>query len=222
MWFLDFQRDIVNFSTDNRCSILYKLKTTDYKKEPQILFRLKDGDESALAELIGLYKQPLALAMLRMLKSREDVEELLQELFLRVWKNREQIDAERPIRAYLYKIAENLVYDRLRKAAREKQLAVDYFANLVEAYSHIEEGVFDQETKAFLQEAIDQLPAQRKRVFELCKIEGRSYEEVSQMLAISIATVNSHITNANSTLKAYFRQRPELATVVFLSVLFSI
>ena len=185
-----------------------------------MLLRLKAGDQLALEELMSRYKGPLALSMSRLIKSREDIEELLQELFLRVWKNRDNLDTERYL-GYLYKIAENLVYDRLRKAAREKRLSVDYFTHIIEAYSHIEEGIFDKELLAVLQRGIQQLPEQRRRVFELCKIEGKSYEEVSQLLSISVATVNSHITNANASIKAYFKQHPELASMVLLAFLFA-
>lgn len=196
------------------------MKNITYTTESDILLRLKAGDELALEELMSRYKGQLALSMSRLIKSREDIEELLQELFLRVWKNRDNLDPERYL-AYLYKIAENLVYDRLRKAAREKRLSVDYFAHIIEAYSHIEEGIFDKELLAVLQRGIQQLPEQRRRVFELCKIEGKSYEEVSQLLSISVATVNSHITNANASIKAYFKQHPELASMVLLVFLFA-
>lgn len=185
-----------------------------------MLLRLKAGDQLALEELMSRYKGPLALSMSRLIKSREDIEELLQELFLRVWKNRDKLDTERYL-AYLYKIAENLVYDRLRKAAREKRLSVDYFTHIIEAYSHIEEGIFSKELLELLQRGIQQLPEQRRRVFELCKIEGKSYEEVSQLLSISVATVNSHITNANASIKAYFKQHPELASMVLLLFIFA-
>jgi len=107
----------------------------------------------------------------------------------------------------------------LRKLAHEKRLVADYFTHLTEVYSHIEEGVFNQETKDILNQAIDQLPAQRRRVFILCKIEGRSYEEVSRLLSISVATVNTHITNANTTLRNYFQQRPDLSFLIVLALL---
>jgi len=194
------------------------LKNTPNTTESEILLRLKAGDELALQELMSRYKGPLAVSMSRLIKSREDIEELLQELFLRVWRNRDNLDTER-YRGYLYKIAENLVYDRLRKAAREKRLSVDYFTHIIEAYSHIEEGIFGKEMLEVLQRGIQQLPEQRRKVFELCKIEGKSYEEVSQLLSISVSTVNSHITNANASIKAYFKQHPELASMV-LTVFF--
>lgn len=194
------------------------MKNIPNTTESEILLRLKAGDELALQELMSRYKGPLAVSMSRLIKSREDIEELLQELFLRVWRNRDNLDTER-YRGYLYKIAENLVYDRLRKAAREKRLSVDYFTHIIEAYSHIEEGIFGKEMLEVLQRGIQQLPEQRRKVFELCKIEGKSYEEVSQLLSISVSTVNSHITNANASIKAYFKQHPELASMV-LTVFF--
>lgn len=187
--------------------------------EKDVLRRLRAADEAAFNELMERYKRPLAKSMLRILKSREDTEEALQELFVRVWMNRTAIDPERPIKAYLFRIAENLVYDLLRKAAREKRLVAEYFTHLSEAYLHVEEQLFDEETKTILRDAIAQLPEQRRRVFELCKVEGKSYEEVSRQLSISIATVNSHITNANAFLREYFRSRPDLASAVLAGLL---
>ena len=209
-----------NFKTNNS-NIYPRLNNIKNQKELLILSRLKHGDESSLQDFIFLYKRPLANAMLRMLKSREDVEELLQDLFLRVWNNRENIDPNRSYKAYIHKIAENLVLDKLRQSARDKNFVANYFCHIIEAYSHIEENIFDKETKAILNQALSHLPEQRRRVFILCKIEGRSYEEVSQLMSISTATINSHIVNANSSLKAYFAQRTDLATIVIVSLLFS-
>lgn len=205
----------------NNSNIYPRLNNIKNQKELLILSRLKNGDESSLQDFIFLYKRPLANAMLRMLKSKEDVEELLQDLFLRVWNNRENIDPNRSCKAYIHKIAENLVFDKLRQSARNKRFVVDYLCHIIEAYSHIEENIFDKETKEILNQALSHLPEQRRRVFTLCKIEGRSYEEVSQLMSISTATINSHIVNANSSLKAYFAQRTDLATIVIVSLLFS-
>jgi len=187
--------------------------------DTSIINRLKDGDELAMKELITKYKSTLAQSMMRILKSQEDVEDLLQELFIRIWTRRQDIDTDLSFHAFIYRIAGNLVYDRLRKLAHEKRLVADYFTHLTEVYSHIEEGVFNQETKDILNQAIEQLPEQRRRVFILCKIEGRSYEEVSRLLSISVATVNTHITNANTTLRNYFQQRPDLSFLIVLALL---
>ncbi|WP_312186642.1 sigma-70 family RNA polymerase sigma factor [Sphingobacterium sp.] len=184
-----------------------------------IITRLKEGDELAMKELITKYKSTLAQSMMRILKSQDEVEDLLQELFIRIWTLREEINTDLSFQAFLYRIAGNLAYDRLRKLANEKRLVADYFTHLTEVYSHIEEGVFNQEIKTILDQAIEQLPEQRRRVFILCKIEGKSYEEVSKLLSISVATVNTHITNANNTLKNYFQQRPDLSFLIMLALL---
>src|SRR5690606_27930909 len=147
-------------------------------------------------------------------KSREDTEEVLQELFLRVWNHRQSIDPDRPIKAYLFRIAENLVYDLLRKAAREKRFISNYLTYITENYPYLDKGDLDADTQVILHQAIDQLPEQRRKVFLLCKMEGKSYEEVSQLLSISIATVNSHITNAHAFLREYFRSNPHLLSIL--------
>lgn len=187
--------------------------------EKDLLLRLREGDEAAFSQLMGHYKLPLAKSMLQILKSRENTEEGLQELFLRVWINRTKIDPERPLKAYLFRIAKNLVYDLLRKAAREKRLFAEHFTHLSEIYSHVEEEIFDKETQIILHDAIAKLPEQRRRVFQLCKIEGKSYEEASRILSISVATVNSHVTNANAFLRQHFRSIPDIVPMVIAGAL---
>src|SRR5690606_27170061 len=99
------------------------------------------------------------------------------------------------------RIAENMVFDFFRKASRERKLQDQLFLNREELYSHIEEQLIDKERKALLDSAINELSPQCRLVFKLCKLEGRSYDEVSKMLEISPNTISNHLTKAKKQLK---------------------
>ncbi len=191
-------------------------------EEYDLLLKLQDGDQQAFQTLMHTYKRMLAKRILYILKSPEDAEEVLQELFVRVWVNRAKINPKLPIKPYLFQIGENLVFDSLRKANREKRFVMAYKdTQTTEAYSHIEESLFLKENSELLHQMIAKVPEQSRKVFILCKLEGRSYDEVSKLLSISVATVNSHITKTNRLLREYLKDNAHISTLLIISYVFS-
>lgn len=183
--------------------------------EKKLLLRLRDGDSSAFEILMESYKRPLANRVLRLLKSKEDTEEVLQELFVRVWMNREKLDPQLSFKAYIFRIAENLVLDMLRQATRDRRFAAMYKSMQSDVYNPIEDQLHEQENRVLLHQILSHIPEQPRRVYMLCKLEGKSYEEVGKMLSISTATVNSHMTKANRFLREYLNKHPiKLASIV--------
>lgn len=173
--------------------------------EKELLIRLRAGDKNAFEQLYHTYKERLAANLFNLLKSWDEVEEKLQELFVRIWENRQQIDTEKPFQAYLYRIAINLVNDYFRNLAKDKKLADQLWMHLSELYEP--DFLLAQiKTDEELMRIIEQLPPQRKNVFKLCKLEGKTYAEVSRMLCISQAAVNDHITKANKFLYENFNK----------------
>jgi RNA polymerase sigma factor (sigma-70 family) len=83
-----------------------------------------------------------------------------------------------------------------------------------ELYSHVEEDIFYKQSKAEIDLAISQLPPQQKLVFTLCKLDGKSHEEVSKMLDISTSTVNNHIVTATKKLRQIILGNPSAATIL--------
>lgn len=189
--------------------------------EVEILIRLRAGDARAFSELYSRYKYRIAANLLKLLKSEELAEEVLQELFVKVWDTRHLLDPERSFRAYLFRIAENMVIDYYRKASRDKKIRDQLTASHSEIYSHIEETIFTKESALLLQGAIDLLPPQRRQVFTLCKLEGHSYKEVSELLGISHSTINDHLLKANRFLKQHFNKGTGTVVSVVLGAFFS-
>jgi RNA polymerase sigma-70 factor (ECF subfamily) len=124
---------------------------------------------------------------------------------MKIWNNRENIDINKSFRSYLFKIAENKVYDFFRKAARDKKKEAQLITIASSEYPPIEELLLTDEKAAILQKAIGSLPPQRQQVFRLCKLENKSYREVSELLGISVSTISDHIVKATKAIRDYFK-----------------
>lgn len=185
--------------------------------EQNIVRQLIAGKEAAFELLYNSYKRPLAANILRLVKSEELASEILQNLFIKVWNNRGQVDPEKPFKAYLYRMAKNMVVDVFRKAARDERLHQHLMRNATEIYSHIEEDIYQKEQESMVMATIDRLPPQRKRIFLLFKIEGKSYQEISDELGISKATINEHITKANRFLREQLIGPSSVTTVALIA-----
>lgn len=169
-----------------------------------LLTRLSQGDKKAFDELYEKYSHPLYLNLIKLTKSTEAAEELLQEIFVRIWNKRETLDIHTGLGGYLFKISQHLVYDFFRKARLDKKLHSRITETAAEEYTHIEETLLSKENRTLLYRAIDSLPPVRQQVFRMCKLEGRSYDEVAAQLGISISTVNDHIVKATRHIRRFF------------------
>src|SRR5690606_15820969 len=125
----------------------------------------------------------------------------------------------------LFSITYNQVRDFFRKAARDRRLEEQLVALTTECYEHIEQLLQRKETAAILDQAIGALPVQQRRIFILCRVEGRSYEEVASMLQLSIATIGNQLSKATKTVRNQLSARDLsflLASVIVGSALLKI
>lgn len=178
--------------------------------ESELVARLKQDDEKAFELLYHEYKHQIAPNLLRLLKSASVAEDLLHDLFLKIWENRAQLDQEQSFRAYLFRIAHNMVIDFFRKAARSRTYQEHLALNASLSYSHIEEMLDDHRKREFLHHALESLSPQSRLVFKLCKLEGKSYEEIGRLLQISTNTVSNHLVKASRHIKLHLANSAHL------------
>ncbi len=197
------------------------MRSINNSNEQFLVQRLAEGDQVAFEELYHLYSSRLLGYLIKLIKSEGHAAELLQEVFIKIWKNRSTIDAGQSFRSYLFRIAENSVYDFFRKVARERKLQAELININKEIYSHVEEECFNKENQQFLQNVIDTLPPKRRQIFRLIKMEDHSYEEVSALLNISTSTISDHIVKANKfvqeRLKGWNTTSIGIISLIFLS-----
>ena len=189
--------------------------------ERELLSLLKQGNEQAFEKIYKLYSSRLFGNVFRMVKSESTTQEILQDVFIKIWNNRASIDLDKSFRSYLFRIAENKVYDFFRKATRDKKIQAQLFAAATEEYEHIEEMIYKKENALLLQKAIDSLSPQRQQIFRLIKLDNKSYEEVSRQLGISVSTISDHIVKANKAIREFIFTHNDM-TIILFCLLFSI
>lgn len=182
----------------------FLLHDNSYQDEKKLLQLMAEGNKYAFEKIYNQYSDRLYSNLLRLVKSEVLAQELLQDTFIRIWDHRQKIDLEQSFPAYLFSIAQNLVYDFFRKTASDKKLRDELLATASIHYEHIEEDIFKREDLAFLNEVIETLPPQRRQVFRLCKLEGKSYIEVGKILGISTSTISDHIVKSTRYIKQKF------------------
>ena len=182
------------------------------------LARLKEGDQRAFNYFYEQHSLIIYRRLKKMVKIDTLADEFLQDVFVRLWEKRHLIDPEQSLKAYLHLIAQNLVYDFYRKLARESRLQEEVKYTLSELHDATQEDYYLKETNDLLQKAINNLPAQQKLVFTLCKMEGKSYEEVGRDLGISTSTINGHIVKATKSVKSYMTDQHKVAFGLLISI----
>lgn len=194
-------------------------RSGDPFNEKDLLERMRHGDVYAFHRIYDRYKGPLAHRVLLLLKADELVQDVLQDLFLKVWEHRSTIDPNKSFRAYLFRIISNQVTDIFRKVHREIVLQERLLHERSDGYCHIEEEVISKENIRLIHDALLKLPARQREIFVLHKFDGKSYKEISEELGIEPATINQHIYRAMQHLNRLVN--PKLPFIMlFLSIFF--
>ncbi|MFT3702125.1 MAG: sigma-70 family RNA polymerase sigma factor [Agriterribacter sp.] len=171
-----------------------------------LLSKIAAGDENAFTLLFERYRDKLFYYILRHTKSPEIAEEIVTDIFMKLWLGRELAEQIKDIGAFLHKVGYYKVMDFLRTTARHSRLQQVYLDNLgQQETASAAEPLLDDELKALLYQAINQLPPQRKLIYRLSKQEGLSHEQIADMLHLSPSTINNTIVAATRSITDYVK-----------------
>lgn len=182
--------------------------------ERELLLALQQGSRQAFEQIYHRFAPRLTVKLIQLVKSEEIAEDLLQDIFIKIWEMRSEIIIDRSFSAFLFTIATNLSYNSFRAATREQVRLANL--NLKENYSHIEEDLEFNETHHLFEEALSQLTDRQRTVYVMHKLDGKSYKEISGLLQISHSAINQHIQSANRQIRSFMKSR--LPNIMFLLV----
>ncbi|MBO9619861.1 MAG: RNA polymerase sigma-70 factor [Niabella sp.] len=185
--------------------------------DDRLLAQLKNGETKAFAAIYNKYHQQLYSYILYFIKDRQFAEDVLQEVFVKIWKHRERINPQLSFNSYIYRIARNAVLNRMRSMAYEK--VIEYAGDEQFSYSNNEDAFLWKQYSALFREAVEHLSEQRKKVFQLCREEKKTYANVSQELGIATSTVQDHMVKAIRFIKDYVTKRTGLQLDLFILIL---
>lgn len=177
----------------------------EYSPNPihqQLVFDLSKGDEKAFEKLYRLFSEKIYHLSRRMNLGHEDAEGVVQEVFLKIWKNRTQLNPELSINAYLIAIVRSLVIKKVKKDARFfafQQYNIPIIQGL--SSSGPEDDLIFEEFHQLTSDIIQQLPNSQQKIFILRNFENLSVEEIAEQLQLSRRTVENQIFRANKTVK---------------------
>jgi RNA polymerase sigma-70 factor (family 1) len=179
--------------------------------DEELLILLRNDDRLAFTAIYDRYNKDVYRYLYILVKVPEIAEDLSHESFLKIWELRHKLKIESSFKGYLFRLCHNKAVDMHQKIAREQALMdrvlQQYQENpVVEEYSQKQLEQYD----ALVEEALDSLSPQRRKVFELCKKEKKSYEEVARELNISPNTVKAHMSMILSLLRSFILERREL------------
>lgn len=167
----------------------------------RLLEKLKAGDEKSLEEFVHLNLSKVFNFCYALLKSREEAEEVCQDVFVKFWDNRDKLDLNLSVDGLLFKIAKNLALNKIRDNQKHKG-SLELTDALLTGNSTMEDVLF-REMETTLHKAIESLPPRRRLIFELSRFEGLSNREISEKLNISINTVEGQIRKAIKSIHIY-------------------
>jgi RNA polymerase sigma-70 factor (ECF subfamily) len=170
------------------------------------------GDKHAFRQLFEHYYQPVFNNIYRVLKNRSLAEDILQDTFLALWEKRETIKNPENVSGWLFVTSTNKAINFIRREiqGKYKTRSLDSTPEMA-LTDDIDPFDFQMDV---LKKAINTLSPQQIKVFELCKMKGKSYEEAAKEMGISKNTVKMHLIRANSSIRAYVeRQSGEISLI---------
>jgi RNA polymerase sigma-70 factor (family 1) len=156
-----------------------------------------NNDQAAYKELFILLHSRLKQFAYSILKSTEESEELVSDLFIRIWEKRDQLTAIESPLLYFYTTAKNLAFTRLNKQKRQQSLsAEDWLVQMNSIYFDPEQLMMTEEMVRQIKQAVNDLPPRCRIIFKLIKEDGLKYKEVAELLHLSVKTIEAQMAIA--------------------------
>lgn len=155
----------------------------------ELLFDSRHSFEALFQE----YYTPMCRFAFTLVNSSESAEEIVLDVFLKIWKNRDNLVVKSSLQSYLFTSVRNQSIDYLRKSMRQRTQSEEICPELPSDYNSPEECTISEELELLIEAAIDALPTQGRKIFRLSRDQGMKYHEIAAHLNISIKTVETHM-----------------------------
>ncbi|MCU4154396.1 RNA polymerase sigma-70 factor [Carboxylicivirga sp. A043] len=182
--------------------------------EKILVKKLSKGEIKAFDQLFELYSSKLYAFAMKYLKSDVDAEGLVQEVFIKVWKKREELDSNKSFKSYLFTIA----FNQIKKQFEKRQLIygmVDALAPEL-ADNSTERGIFYRSVLHQVIDLLNELPEKKRKIFEMSRFEGLPSKEIAQRIGLAPKTIDNQI----SEVIHYLKDRVDISEIAVLLLIF--
>lgn len=188
-----------------------------FSSEKQLLIDLSNGHVDAFHSIYAIYAPRLSRKLFQLLKSEELAQDVLQDIFIKVWEIRQTINPEQNFAAFLFKMAANRSKNIFRANVYNESMRNTIGQEI--SYNPIEDAMNEKDAKEILDAALNTLTSRQREVYTLQKLEGHSYQEISERLNISSSAINHHIQEAGKKLRMVLKNHQNEILIPLLSVL---
>lgn len=182
------------------------MKNINAQSERELVDALRKGSVNSFETLFERYSQKLYRFSYSYLKSEAEAEDVVQEVFLNLWKNRSRLKTETSFQSYLFTIAFHAILKNFDKKTQQQKFQLNLFESLAAESATLEDHNNFELLLSKLNELIEQLPQRRKEIFLKRKREGKSIQNIAKEMGISEKTVENQITEAMNSLRKSFSE----------------
>ncbi len=174
---------------------------------------LRAGNEKIFQDIFNAYYEPLCRFSLNRVENQEEAEELVQDVFVKLWIKREELLIQQSLKAYLYRMVQNRIINRsehhkIRKNHQQHVLSSQHENSVSENDFH------EEELNNLAAMAVESMPEKRRQVYELSRKKGLKYSEIAEKMGISVKTVEVHLGKALDHMRVYLKDY--LVVLVYL------
>jgi RNA polymerase sigma-70 factor (ECF subfamily) len=180
--------------------------------EKILLCRIAGGDENAFRVIYNQYHNKVYNKAFALTRDMAVAEDTIQEIFIKLWINREKIAEINDLNAYLNVLIRNHIYNYFRKLAYHEKYIEHFLLHENQADKNSSDIVIYNELHNKILKAVSLLPPQQKRVYELSRSEGLKLTEIARQLNLSRETVKKHIAEALRKIKNHLKEYKQLIT----------
>lgn len=193
---------------------------SDFSKytEHELALLISQGNREAFRYLFDEYRNKIYSVCWKFSCSETVAEDLAQEIFIRIWENREKFAAVDKLNGYLNSIIRNHIFNYLRREGIEHRMKLLVSENQEAADKPIIDSIYYKELQGMIHDAVSQLPPQQKKVYQLSRLEGLKHQEIADHMGIARSTVKGHMVEALNFIRNYLLTRGEMIGMVIVSL----
>jgi RNA polymerase sigma-70 factor, ECF subfamily len=165
---------------------------------------LRSGNEKIFQDIFNAYYEPLCRFSLNRIESKEEAEEIVQDVFVKLWIKREDLVIQQSLKSYLYRMVQNRIINRSEHRKIRKIHQQHVLSNPPEHFAS-ENDFHEEELNNLAAKAEKTMPEKRRQVYELSRKKGLKYSEIAEKMGISIKTVEVHLSKALDHMRVYLK-----------------
>ena len=190
--------------------------STPLHNEKELLLRIAEGDNAAFTTIVDAYWNKIYSVALTYIKIPQLAEDAVQEIFLKLWKNREKLSDIQSLDNYLFIVIRNEVFSAMRKKGPKYPVG-SYLESTLEEDAPLAPVTLEaKQLKELIHAAIELLPDRRKEALKLSREKGLTHDEIAKVMGLSQQTVKNHIVKSLNFLRAYIREHGDLISIFIL------